>query len=150
MLDLKKEEKKVEELVANREEMISERKKIQKGPERNQLTNREIEIEETDQNVKNVIVQDSQEIMIEEEKGSTDKEEDRDNTVIEKTEETEETEESEAIEAIEVIKLIKLIKVIEEIEARDNREEKIKDKLRKQSETKLMSTDSIIEQNASY
>ena len=147
MLDLKKEEKKVEELVANREEMISERKKIQKGPERNQLTNREIEIEETDQNVKNVIVQDSQEIMIEEEKGSTDKEEDRDNTVIEKTEETEE---SEAIEAIEVIKLIKLIKVIEEIEARDNREEKIKDKLRKQSETKLMSTDSIIEQNASY
>jgi len=138
MLDLKKEEKKVEELVASREEMISEQKKMQKGPEKNQLTNKEIETEEIDLNAKNVIVLDNQEITIEEEKGSTDKGEDKDNMEIEKTEETEAIEEIEGIE------------VIEEIEAKDNKEEDIKDKQKKQSETKLMNTDSLIEENASY
>lgn len=126
----KKVGKKEEELVVSKGEMISELKKIQKGQEKNQPTNIEIDKEAIEENVKNVIVQDSPEIMTEEDKTKVEIGEDKDNMVIEKTEVIEETEE---------------IGEIEEIEPKDNKKEGIKNKSKKQCAIKLMNTDSLIE-----
>lgn len=115
MLVTKKEEKKGEELAVSKEEMISEQNKMQKDQGKNQPISREIDKEEIDQNV---TVQNNIEIMTEEDKIKEDKEEDKDNTEIGKTE-------KDTIEEIEVIE------EIEEKEFKDNREEDMKNRAEK-------------------